>query len=151
MSIFLPINHLKWHTWGPNSICCSIFGILCLHVSAMGSWPPREAQSTQNVPMWTDTPRFMHCLFIVIFSLFGGRGAFWRPSWARAMVPTWGWVPKCAILGDQWTKKCSFLIIVLFLAFCALKSCFLSLLWGFNRLLRPRLPESSPKGLIPLS
>ena len=48
-------------------------------------------------------------------------------------------------------KKCSFLIIVLFLAFCALKSRFQSLLWGFNPLLRPKVPPRSPNGLIPLS
>ena len=42
-------------------------------------------------------------------------------------------------------------IIVLFLAFCALKSRFLSLLWGFNPLLRPKVPPRSPYGLIPLS
>ena len=38
-------------------------------------------------------------------------------------------------------KKCSFISIVLFLAICALKSRFLSLLWGLNPLLRPKVPK----------
>ena len=84
-------------------------------------------------------------------------GDFLRLSGAPSMtycvllVPIWSWVPRCAILGGQWAKKWSFIIIVLFLAFCALKSRFLSLSWGFNPLLRPKVPPRSPYGLIPLS
>ena len=49
-------------------------------------------------------------------------------------------VPKCAIYVITGKKKGSFIMIVLFLAFCALKSRFLSLPWGFNPLLRPKVP-----------
>ena len=41
--------------------------------------------------------------------------------------------------------------MVLFLAFFASKSYLLSLLWGYNPFLRPKLPQTPPYGLIPLS
>ena len=53
--------------------------------------------------------------------------------------------------GISGQKKSSFIMIVLFLEFCASKSRFLSLLWGFNPLLRLKVPQSSPYGLIPLT
>ena len=71
--------------------------------------------SVESVKKWTliiDSGHFFDFFyFMVIFSHFGLWGAFWRPSWAPAMaycvlpVPIWSWVPKCAILGDQWAKK----------------------------------------------
>ena len=58
---------------------------------------------------------------------------------------------KRLLMGSVGKKKSSFIMIVLFLEFCASKSRFLSLLWGFNPLLRLKVPQSSPYGLIPLT
>ena len=138
-------------------------------------WPPTVPHTGPMVPIWNITPKYITWVWnppksgpwlLILFSIsifpplqsflaiFNLWGAFWRPSWAPAMaccvlpVPICSWVLKCAILETSGQKECANIIMILFLA---LKSRFLSLLCGFNPLLRPKIPECSPYGLIPLS
>ena len=63
-------------------------------------------------------------------------------------ILVWIWIHRRSILGDLGEKICSCIIIVLLFDFFASKRCYLSFLWGFNPLLRPKAPLGPPYGLI---
>ena len=77
---------------------------------------------------------------------FGGSYGPLRPpfmAYCVVPVPIWSWVPRCAILCNPCAKKkCSFMIIVLCVAFFALKSRFL-------RFLTPP-PEAQSTPMVPI-
>ena len=80
--------------------------------------------------------------------------ALWKSWWAHPMakrilsILVWIWIHRRSILGDLGEKICSCIIIVLLFDFFASKRCYLSFLWGFNPLLRPKAPLGPPYGLI---
>ena len=125
---------------------CNFFFIFanCQFLLAQ-SWPflvtPTVSRTMPKVPIWASTQKQFS--FVVILAIL----AFWQ-FLESLLGPFCDLSVHFQVING---KKCSFVIIVLFLASCALNSCFLSLPQGFNPLQWPVVLSKSPYALIPLS
>ena len=112
-------GHL-WPTTVPPTVPQSVLKVLNLYCEL-------NVESAKKRTLIIDSVHFFDLFsFMVISGHFGPLGRPFGGTNGPLLRPNvFYWSSYGAgspVLGGQWAKKCSFIIIVLFLAFCALKS-----------------------------